>query len=161
MTVDNNRAICMREQLTLSPTEIIFFSKNQQPAIWEGMSSTKFCEDYGSIDWLMKWRTFTNRSEINKQIIFSFHQQQAIFITISQDRPECRFIELPSSTKPKSNFAKNLNDLDILGKGAALNFRQFSSIVISLKSRQSSYYIVFCGVFLDRFLNEDKFIDVD
>lgn len=160
MTVDN-RAICMREQLTLSPTEIIFFSKNQQPAIWEGMSSTKFCEDYGSIDWLMKWRTFTNRSEINKQIIFFFHQQQAIFITISQDRPECRFIELPSSTKPKSNLAKNLNDLDILGKGAALNFRQFPSIVISLKSRQSSYYIVFCGVFLDRFLNEDKFLDVD
>lgn len=92
------------------------------------MSSTKFCEDYGSIFyWLMKWRTFTNRSEINKQIIFFFHQQQAIFITISQDRPECRFIELPSSTKPKSNLAKNLNDLDILGKGAALNFRQFSS----------------------------------
>lgn len=52
------------------------------------MSSTKFCEDYGSIYWLMKWRTFTNRSEINKQIIFFFHQQQAIFITISQDRPE-------------------------------------------------------------------------
>lgn len=109
----------------------------------------------------MKWRTFTNRSEINKQIIFFFHQQQAIFITISQDRPECRFIELPSSTKPKSNLAKNLNDLDILGKGAALNFRQFSSIVISLKSRQSSYYIVFCGFFLDRFLNEDKFLDVE
>lgn len=116
------------------------------------MSSTKFCEDYGSIYWLMKWRTFTNRSEINKQIIFFFHQQQAIFVTISQDRPECRFIELPSSTKPKSNLAKNLNDLDILGKGAALNFRQFSSIVISLKSRQSSYYIVFCGVFWIDFL---------
>lgn len=125
------------------------------------MSSTKFCGDYGSIYWLMKWRTFTNRSEINKQIIFFFHQQQAIFITISQDRPECRFIELPFSTKPKSNLAKNLNDLDILGKGAALNFRQFSSIVISLKSRQSSYYIVFCVFFLDRFLNEDKFLDVD
>lgn len=124
------------------------------------MSSTKFCEDYGSIYWLMKWRTFINRSEINKQIIFFFHQQQAIFITISQDRPECRFIELSSSTKPKSNLAKNLNDLDILGKGAALNFRQFSSIVISLKSRQSSYYIVF-WFFLDRFLNEDKFLDVD
>lgn len=52
------------------------------------MSSTKFCEDYGSIYWLMKWRTFINRSEINKQIIFFFHQQQAIFITIPQDRPE-------------------------------------------------------------------------
>lgn len=128
--------------------KIIFFSKNQQPAIWEGMSSTKFCEDYGSIYWLMKWRTFTNRSEINKQIIFFFHQQQAI----SQDRPECRFIESPSSTKPKSNLAKNLNDLDILGKGAALNFRQFSSIVISLKSRQSSYYIVFCVFFWIDFL---------
>lgn len=112
------------------------------------MSSTKFCEDYGSIYWLMKWRTFTNRSEINKQIIFFFHQQQAI----SQDRPECRFIESPSSTKPKSNLAKNLNDLDILGKGAALNFRQFSSIVISLKSRQSSYYIVFCVFFWIDFL---------
>lgn len=141
--------------------KIIFFSKNQQPAIWEGMSSTKFCEDYGSIYWLMKWRTFTNRSEIGETNYFLFSPTTSNFYNnISRSSWMSFYRVAILYTKPKSNLAKNLNDLDILGKGAALNFRQFSSIVISLKSRQSSYYIVF-WFFLDRFLNEDKFLDVD
>lgn len=86
----------MREQLTLSPTENNIFFKESTTCNLRRYVVNKILWDYGSIYWLMKWRTFTNRSEINKQIIFFFHQQQAIFITISQDRPVCRFIELPN-----------------------------------------------------------------